>query len=144
MSFSKEILELRALLESKGHTVIIPRFTEEYTKLSSSVLATSEAAKNKITFDLIKGYFEAINSSDVIFVLNKTKNGVEIISEATFLEMGFVHVLGKQIFLLNPIPEMQYTDEIIAMKPKVLTADLNLRINAITSIRLLENRQVNC
>jgi predicted RNA-binding protein with PUA domain len=42
-----------------------------------------------------------------------------------FLEMGFAHILNKKIFLLNEIPEMIYTDEILAMQPIVLNGDLS-------------------
>lgn len=38
--------------------------------------------------------------------------------------MGFAYVLKKKIFLLNPIPELSYSDEIKAMKPIVLDGDL--------------------
>lgn len=38
--------------------------------------------------------------------------------------MGFAHVLGKKIYLLNPIPEMEYTSEILFMEPAVLNGDL--------------------
>ncbi|MBT4597707.1 hypothetical protein HOC76_01665, partial [bacterium] len=44
----------------------------------------------------------------------------------TFLEMGFAHVLGKKIFLLNGIPDISYKAEIIAMQPKCLKGDLGL------------------
>jgi predicted RNA-binding protein with PUA domain len=43
----------------------------------------------------------------------------------TFLEMGFAHILNKKIFLLNEIPEMIYTDEILAMQPIALNGDLS-------------------
>jgi predicted RNA-binding protein with PUA domain len=58
-------------------------------------------------------------------VVNEDLNNVEgYIGGNTFLEMGFAHVLNKKIFLLNPIPEMGYEDEIVAMKPVVLNNDL--------------------
>ncbi len=41
------------------------------------------------------------------------------------MEMGFAHVNGKKIFLLNPIPEdVPYTDEIKAMADVVINGDL--------------------
>lgn len=38
--------------------------------------------------------------------------------------MAFAHVLDKKIFLLNPIPEIPYKDEIVAMQPIILDGDL--------------------
>jgi len=35
---------------------------------------------------------------------------------------GQAYVNGKKIFLLNPIPDMPYKDEIIAVSPVVITA----------------------
>ena len=38
--------------------------------------------------------------------------------------MGFANVLGKKIYLLNDVPDMIYTDEILAMQPKIINNDL--------------------
>jgi predicted RNA-binding protein with PUA domain len=63
---------------------------------------------------------------DAILILNLEKNGIKgYIGGNTFLEMGFAHVLNKKIFLLNPISEMGYEDEIVAMKPVILNGDLD-------------------
>jgi len=43
----------------------------------------------------------------------------------TFLEMAFAHILDKPIYLQNPIPEILYKDEIIAMQPIILNGDLS-------------------
>lgn len=39
--------------------------------------------------------------------------------------MAFAHVLNKKIFLLNPIPQINYSDEIEAMNPIILNHDLS-------------------
>jgi hypothetical protein len=60
-----------------------------------------------------------------VLVLNYEKKGVPgYIGGNTFLEMGFAYVLDKPIYLLHPIPQMGYTDEIEAMQPVVLDGDL--------------------
>jgi predicted RNA-binding protein with PUA domain len=59
-------------------------------------------------------------------VVNEDLNGIKgYIGGNSFLEMGFAHVLNKKIFLLNPISEMGYEDEIVAMKPVILNGDLD-------------------
>lgn len=44
----------------------------------------------------------------------------------TFLEMGFAHVLGKPMYVLNPIPDVSYRDELEAMNLVVLNGNLGL------------------
>ena len=44
----------------------------------------------------------------------------------TFLEMGFAHVLGKPLYLLNHVPDVSYTDELEAMCPIVIDGQLDL------------------
>ena len=81
--------------------------------------------RRKIRDDVIKRYYEIIKKSDAIFLVNVEKNGISgYIGGNTFLEMGFAHVLGKKIFLLNDIPEIGYTDELKAMEPVVLRGDI--------------------
>jgi predicted RNA-binding protein with PUA domain len=86
----------------------------------------NESVKNKVDHDLIRDYYNEIDKGDAILVINEDLNNIKnYIGGNTFLEMGFAHVLGKKIFLLNPIPEMGYEDEIVAMKPVILEGDLN-------------------
>ena len=42
----------------------------------------------------------------------------------TLMEIAFAYVNDKKIFLLNPVPEVSYKDEILAMYTKVLNGDL--------------------
>ncbi len=83
-------------------------------------------AERKIKLDAIKRHYKKIEKSDAILVLNYTKKSIKnYIGGNTFLEMGFAHVLDKKIFLFNPIPQMLYTDEILAMAPIVVAKDLS-------------------
>jgi hypothetical protein len=125
MTSSREMLEIGNRLREVDHEVVLPDFTEEYAKLSSQGEMHEESAKNKIEHDLIRGYYEEIKKSDAILICNFDKNEVKnYIGGNTFLEMGFAHVLRKKIFLLNPIPESSYHDELVAMEPVVLAGDL--------------------
>ena len=42
------------------------------------------------------------------------------------MEMGVAFYLHKKIFLLNPIPEISYREEILGMKPIIINGDLSL------------------
>jgi predicted RNA-binding protein with PUA domain len=125
MTTAKAMLSAKEKLVAMGHSVTMPEFTEDYAQMESLDHVVSESAKNKIEHDLIKRYYNKIKDGDAILVINEDKNGkVNYIGGNSFLEMGFAYVLNKKIFLLNPIPELSYTDEIIAMQPIIINGDL--------------------
>ena len=135
VDFSPKIIEIKKELENKGHKVNIPYFTqkiidgevsyEEYMNSKEKAGGDIQLRKAQST-DMIKRYWDFIKNSDAILVLNLNKKGIDnYIGGSVLMEMGFAHVLGKKIFLLNPIPKMSYTDEIIAMKPVVINNDLS-------------------
>jgi hypothetical protein len=125
MTLSKRLLEIERELTERGHAVVLPEHTHDYASLPEESDIHLESAHNKIKEDLIRGYFAKIAKGDCILVVNETRRGIEnYIGGNSFLEMGFAHVLEKQIYLLNPIPDMPYTDEIVAMRPIVIHGDL--------------------
>jgi len=127
MTVAKEMLEVGEKLVNLGHKVILPAFTEDYSKLKTDEERHNESYQNKINHDLIRGYFDEIKESDAVLVVNLEKKGVKgYIGGNSFLEMGFGHVLNKKIYLLNDIPEMIYKDELIAMQPIIINNDLSL------------------
>ena len=66
-----------------------------------------------------------IKTADAILIANYDKKGIKnYIGGNTFLEIGFAHVLGKAIYILNDIPNCSYTEEIKIMQPIVLKGDL--------------------
>ena len=126
MRLSREMIETKNKLEKLGYIVILPAFIERYANLEKTDEMHRESVKNKVNHDLIRGYFKEIKNGDAILVVNETVNGIEnYIGGNSFLEIGFAHVLNKKIFLLNPIPDMGYADEIIAMQPIILNGDLS-------------------
>ncbi len=126
MTFVKEMIEIEKKLIELGHEVILPKFSENYSKLESENEIHNESVKNKIDYDLIRDYFEEIKKSDVILVINKTRKDIDnYIGGNTLIEMAFAHVLHKNVYLFNPIPKMSYTDEIIAIQPIILNGDLS-------------------
>ena len=125
MRLSREMVELKNKLEKIGHSVRLPDFTEEYSKMQTTDEGHSESVKNKLEHDLIRGHFKEIKNSDAVLVVNETLKGIKnYVGGNTFLEMGFAHILNKKIFILNNIPQMGYSDEIVAMQPIVLDGDL--------------------
>lgn len=127
ISMAKKVMKISGELTKVGHEIILPKNIEKYADGTFAMENATESTQNKINEDLIRGHFEKIKNSEAVLVVNENKNGIaNYIGGNTFLEMGFAHVLNKKIFLLNPVPEVSYGDEIIAMQPVVLNGNLAL------------------
>jgi nucleoside 2-deoxyribosyltransferase len=133
VSFAEKVMDAKEHLERQGIHVIIPQGLEDYLndaalKERASGWGTLEGAERKMKNNLIKSYYDEIASSDAILVINQDKVGIHnYLGGNSFLEMGFAHVLGKPIYLLNPIPtELKvFYQEMVAMQPTILDGDLN-------------------
>lgn len=126
MSASKEMVEVKNKLQIHGYEVILPEFTHEYAVMETIDKMHTESARNKVEYDLIKGYFDKIKSGDAVLVVNVEKKGIQgYIGGNTFLEMGFAFVLNKPIYLLHQIPDVGYRDELEAMNPILLDGDVS-------------------
>jgi len=127
MKLSRRMIEVQDELQKFGHEIILPRHTEEYAKMNTSDHIHNESVKNKIENDLIRDYYNEIAKNDAVLIVNDNLNGVAgYIGGNSFLEMGFAHVLTKDIYLLNPIPEASFKDELVAMQPVVLEGDFRM------------------
>lgn len=126
MQFHREMVDAENTLEASGFTVYIP--SGAYDKSKNEFYAGSE--EEKITFkvenDLIREHFRNIDQSDAILVLNYEKKGIAgYVGGNTFLEMGHAFSLGKKIYMLYPVPQMDYSVEMESMLPVVLNGDLS-------------------
>ena len=66
-----------------------------------------------------------IKNSDAVLVVNLEKKEIKnYIGGNTFLEMGFALAYGKKIYLLNPVPDVSYKDEITGMLPIIINNNL--------------------
>jgi hypothetical protein len=131
LDFIEEIKNTADKLIPMRHEVTLPQTAEKiyngevtYEQVMDEK-KTGEFANRGIRQDSLKYYFGKINDVDAVLVLNLEKKNIPgYIGGAVFLEMGFAHVLGKKIFLLENVPEMSYIDEIRMMQPIVLNGDL--------------------
>jgi hypothetical protein len=127
ISVSDKVLPIRDELERLGFNVVIPLGVQQYIDNDYTHLSQTERAEHKKEMDLITRYYTIIKEGDCVLVVNPEKNGtLNYIGGNTFLEMGFAHVLGKPMYVLNPLPEVSYKDELEAMNLKILNGDLNL------------------
>ena len=135
IAFFDRMLEIKNRLELMRHEAFIPPTqirnekgemisVKEYYEIRKSVGDCEKWVWDRKE-ELIRDYFNLIEKSDAILVLNHKKNGVEgYIGGNTLMEMGLGFHLRKKIFLLNSIPEISYKEEILSMKPVVIDGDL--------------------
>ena len=132
IDFTFEIKKIADELEKMGHTVDLPLTSQKILRgeltmeeFQAEKRKNGDSVFRKVKDDVIRRYYNKIIDSDAILVANYQKKGIKnYIGGNTFLEMGFAYVLNKKIFLLNPIPEMGYKDELEAMQPIVVNGDL--------------------
>ena len=127
MQFYLEMKAVKDGLEVLGHDVFVPIEVDK-DKIPIDALpdvTDEEKISAKIEYDFIREHFFKIQKSEAILILNYEKKGVPgYIGGNTFLEMGYAFGLGKKIFLMLPVPEMDYAVEMHAMKPIVLDGDI--------------------
>ena len=127
-TFRKEKVAMKERLLEMGHEPVLDPTTEMLARGENPELLKKIAAEHsevKKEYGLIKWYFDAIVASDAILVLNYDKRGIaNYVGGNTLMELGFAFVPGKKIFLLNPVPDVSYKDEILATYDVVLDGDI--------------------
>lgn len=124
ISAAAEITDAQHKLESMGYEVEIPEGVKNLAEWVGDGAGATEKAERKVRLDLIRGYYEKMKNYDVVLVVNPEKKGVPgYVGGNTLIEMAFAHILHKPLYILYPIPDMQYASEIIAMQPVVLHGD---------------------
>lgn len=116
---------IKAALEKKGHKITLPNsydrpFLEEEMK--------KKGRKHHIKFKtaMLREQEKKVRANDAVLVLNYEKNGQpNYIGGATFLEVFKAFELGKKIFLMNPIPDNIFADELAGINPKIIKEDLS-------------------
>ncbi|MEK6909625.1 MAG: hypothetical protein AABW61_00950 [Candidatus Aenigmatarchaeota archaeon] len=125
MVFTEKMLEIKSELEKIGHECFVSGFAQDYVgKVETEIEKLKLFHKN--AKDAIREFWEKIKKSDAILVLNYDRKGIKnYIGGNILMEIGFAHVLDKKIFLMNPIPEIDYyKSEIEAVRPVVINGDL--------------------
>ena len=98
----------------------------------SKTLELGDKTGNRMFFNVAhtKRFLQTVEvASASLNLINENKNDVEnYIGGNGLIEMAFAHILNKKIYLLNPVPKLNYTDEIEAMQPIIINNDLKLII----------------
>jgi len=137
IAFIGEMLDAKKKLEAAGHKIQMPPLevpdekgnmipVKEYWDMRKSTNMTSGWLWDRKE-ESIRNHFGKIEWADAILVFNYSKNNIEnYIGGNTFLEMGHAFHNRKPIYLLNPIPEILYKEEILGMKPILVSGNLAL------------------
>ncbi len=147
-AFKEQMLEYRDKLFAMGHEAIVHPDYEAFVKGEKqeiwSLVENGEHYLAKKSQGYIKWYYDAICESDGILVLNFDKKGIKnYIGGNTLMEIGFAHVHGKKIFLLNPVPEeVSYADEIKAMYDVSLDGDFEKLKPYLTGAKICDHKSV--
>src|SRR3989344_5564962 len=124
MAFTEQMFEAKEQLEKLGHAAVVSGFGESYLDKTQEEIEKLKLY-HKYEEDAIREFYEEIKNADAILVLNYDRKGIEnYIGGNTLMEIGFAHVLNKKIFLMNPIPEIEYyKSEIESVKPVIINGD---------------------
>ena len=134
MQFEPKMTELMGELLSRGYEVDKPSLVESSIHDSDKDLDRRAHLRS----GLIDEHFAKIDMSEAILVVNETKEGVDgYIGGNTLIEIAHAYSQGLDVFLLNPIPEMSYTDEIRGMHPVILNGDFDKLDTYVASLPLV-------
>lgn len=131
IAFYENMLDVKEKLEKLGHVVKLPPHEvkdenekmipvrEYYSRRKAETDDTSWIWDRKEEAMIL--HFKKVEWCDAIIVLNYDKNGIKnYVGANTLIEMGIAQYLKKKIFLLNEVPEINYKEEILGMKPIVI------------------------
>ena len=136
IAFIDEMQSVKKQLEALGYEVEIPdpevKGKNGEVILSKDLYELRKNADGKNDWiwerngEGMKSHLQKVAGTDAILVLNHHKNGINgYIGANTFLEMGLAFHLNKKIYLLHPIPEAAYEEEVRGMNPSILNGDLD-------------------
>jgi hypothetical protein len=123
-AFYDKVAPVISVLESNGHEVIPPNGYEG--KLNESEIRDG-GNHQEWKEQMLRQDIELVKSCDAILVLNYDKNGqANYVGASAFLEMFKAFELNKKKFILNPLPEGGFNDELVGMNPIVINGNLSL------------------
>lgn len=128
MIFAKEQVEVKKLLEQRGHEVLLTENIEDYVKLPEIKQNIKKEIQISLDYDIMKNFFKKIEESDAFLICNYPKNGIKgYLGTSVLMEIGVAHHISKRIYLLYDIDKSQnYAVEVSLINPIVLNGNLNV------------------
>lgn len=85
----------------------------------------------------MRAHFDKVVWAEAIVVVNEEKNGIPgYVGPNTLIEMGIAMHMQKPIYLVHPIPDVPWSEEIIGMTPIILNNDISFFANASPPLSL--------
>ena len=132
MQFDTEMTNAKRDLEARGYDVDKPNVVEGHA-YTDNLDANAHLKRG-----FIDEHFAKIDTSEAILVVNEEKHGTPgYIGGNTLMEIAYAYAQRLEIFLLNPVPEVSYADEIRGMHPIVLGGDLGNIDEYVAALPLL-------
>jgi len=120
------ITPIKKALEEMGHVITLPN-SYDHPLMEEEMKRSNAEEHIRWKASMLRKQAEKIRENDAILVLNFEKNGQQdYIGGATFLEIYSAFEQDKKIFLMNPIPDNIFKDELVGIGPKVINGDLSL------------------
>lgn len=125
MQFMDQMVAVRQQLQQAGHAAFVSKGEDKLVGQTDEVKEQIKL-QQKFHENAIREFWDLMEGSDAILILNYDKNGVKnYVGGNALLDMGIAFYLKQKIFLLNPIPDIPYyRTEIEAMEPVILNGDL--------------------
>jgi nucleoside 2-deoxyribosyltransferase len=129
MTFAKEMLKTKEILEEMGHSVKIPTDARDIVNGNHNPDDLESDYNHCVENDIMRTHFKFIEESDAILVLNPNKNDIKgYIGTSSLMEIGLAHHFYKKIFLLQPLPhysEQRWAHEVSIMQPIIIDGDFS-------------------
>lgn len=121
-----KMIPIKEELEDLGHEVVLPDPAKSQHLKAIRDNSYEDTYMLKRRYDYIRRHYSHILDADCILIANWDKKGIKnYVGGNAFLEMGFAHVLDKPVYLLNPVPRIDYYyNEMKAIETKVLNGNL--------------------
>ena len=136
IAFHEKMLSTKKELEDKGYKVKMPPSKVKDKNGNSMHIKDYYQKRKEASEDeqwvwdrkaeAMMWHFDKIDWGDAVLILNYNKNNIKgYVGGNTLMEIGIAFFLKKKIFLLNPIPEISYKEEMFGTKPIILNGDLS-------------------
>ncbi|MFC1623655.1 hypothetical protein ACFL05_00865 [Patescibacteria group bacterium] len=118
------IPDVKNKLEEIGHEITLPNCFDD-PMMEERIKSENPEQHSCFKSEMLRKQEQKVKNNDAVLVMNYEKKGQEnYIGGATFLEIFKAFELGKKIYLMNPIPQNIFEDELKGMSPVVIFEDL--------------------
>ncbi len=126
MQYTEQMMAICGKLRELGHEAFMSKFANAFVGKNDEEKEIIKL-QQKNEQDAMRTDCEWVKDMDAVVVADYDKHGIpNYIGGNAFIEMAYAYILHKNLYTLNPIPDMpHYGTELIAMKPVVLDGDLH-------------------